>query len=85
MRESVHRPKSRKVVSLPCSSMVLERRAAGVRGGDQRAHTGACNIVDRDFVLFEDAQHADMSDPARESAAESDAYFRALAVARVSE
>ncbi len=54
----------------------VERASAGVGGGDKRAHAGAGDEVDWDFVLFEDAQDADMRDAAREAASERDAHFR---------
>ena len=78
MRESVQRPKSRKWVMAACCAMCVERGPAGVGRGDQRAHAGAGDEVDGDFVLFEHAQHSNMRDAARESAAERHANVRAV-------
>jgi hypothetical protein len=52
-----------------------EGGAAGVGGGDQRAHAGSGDEINRDLVLFEHAQDADMRNAARKSAAESQAYL----------
>ena len=79
MRESVQRPKSRKRVMLACRAMCVERGATGVGRSDQGADAGAGNVIDGDFILFQDAQNADVRDAAGKSAAESDADFRAFA------
>src|ERR1700726_1261428 len=47
----------------------VERSSAGIRCGDQCADACASDVVDRNFVLFQDAQHANMRDAAGESAA----------------
>ena len=82
MRESVQRPKSRKRVAVPWRSMSLERGAAGIGRGDQRADAGAGDEIDRDFVFFQDAENADVRDAARKSAAQGDAYLRTFARGR---
>ena len=51
----------------------------------KRAHAGPGNAIDRNFVLFKDAKHADVRDAARESAAESQSYLGPHAFARVGE
>ena len=57
----------------------VERRSAGIGGGDQRANAGAGDDIDGDLVLFQDAKHADVRNAAREAAAEREADFRATA------
>src|SRR5580704_178521 len=49
----------------------FESSSAGVGGGDQRAHAGPSDEVDRYLVLFKDAQNADVLDPENEAATES--------------
>ncbi len=60
--------------------MSLERCAAGISRRNQRAHAGAGDEIDRDFVFFQDAQHSDVRDAARKAAAQSEAHFRAFAL-----
>jgi hypothetical protein len=47
----------------------VERSAAGVGCGDQGANAGPSYVIDGDFVLFQDAQHAYMRDTAGKPAA----------------
>ena len=48
----------------------------GERAADQAAHARAGGHVDRDVVLLEPADHADVRDAARAAAAEGDADGR---------
>ena len=50
-----------------------ERRAAGISRAENAAHACARDIRDRDVILFEDLQDAEMGKAARKSAAQSEA------------
>ena len=85
MRESVQRPKSLKAGGESLALHFVERRAAGVGGGDQRADAGPGDEINRNFVFFQHAQDADVRNAARESAAERQSDLRTHAFTRVGE
>ena len=45
-----------------------QRGSAGVRGSEDAAHAGACNVRNGNVILLEDLQHAKVRETARESA-----------------
>src|ERR1700722_16995834 len=55
-----------------------QRSAAGVCGSEDAAHAGACNVRNRNVMLFEDLQHTKVGEASRESTAQgqSDALVR---------
>ena len=61
---------------------LVERRAAGERGPDQRANARARDAVDRNVIFQEHAQYANVSDPAREAAAQRQTDPRTVLAAR---
>src|SRR6516162_9851755 len=68
--------KSAKVAKPHGASHVLElgrRHSAAVTSADDRSHARARNIIDWDVFFFQDLQHANMRDAARESTAQRDA------------
>ena len=52
----------------------LERRAAGVGGAEDAAHTGSRDMGDGDLVLFEHLQNAEMRETARKASTEGEAH-----------
>ena len=59
---------------------LVGREADGIRAPDQTAHAGAGRQVDRNSVLFEPAEHADVGEALGRAAAESNADLRALGI-----
>jgi PPE-repeat protein len=55
-----------------------QRSAAGVCGSEDAANAGACNVRNRNVMLFEDLQHTQVREAAGESATQgqSDAWTR---------
>jgi hypothetical protein len=54
------------------------RHARGIHGGDDAAHAGAGDAVDRDVMLVEPLKHADFGEAKRASAGDRKTDARAM-------